>query len=343
MNKNITGVFALGLASLTFGCDVIANECANVDNETSMEKLMECVPQGEAQTFFQLGSNYRTGRHVEANKNLALEWYLKAAEMGHMRAQNSVGYMYENVNGAVFVHYQEAATWYRKSAEQGYAKAQSNLANLLYKGWGVDQSTSEAISWYKSAAEQGWVKAQYNLGKIYDDGKKYDSRGAETDYGEAKRWYHAAAEQGHMLAQHKLGVLWELGKGVNQDYSQAIEWYKMAADQGHSVSQYKIGEIYRVGGYGVVEDPFKAMYWYAMAAEKNHPKAMFELAKGYGSGFGVERDIVKAFMLYSLAQFYDQTSSINAESASNKYALNLTHAQQMEATRLHDEWKDSHP
>jgi TPR repeat protein len=49
----------------------------------------------------------------------------------------------------------EAANWYRKAAEQGHITAQNNLGVMYERGLGVEQDYAEAASWYRKAAEQG--------------------------------------------------------------------------------------------------------------------------------------------------------------------------------------------
>jgi len=67
--------------------------------------------------------------------------------------------------------YAEVIKWYRKAAVQGYAKAQNNLGFMYEEGKGVPQNDTEAVKWYRKAAVQGNAKAQYNLGLIYAAGK----------------------------------------------------------------------------------------------------------------------------------------------------------------------------
>ncbi|MDE7135473.1 MAG: sel1 repeat family protein, partial [Muribaculaceae bacterium] len=120
----------------------------------------------------------------------AVKWYLKAAEQGDVRAQKSLGRMYENGQG-VTQNYTEAVKWYRKAAEQGDAAAQYNLGDMYKYGYGVYQNSQEAVRWYRKAAEQGYIDAQHTLGDMY-----YLGKGVSKDYSEAAKWYRMAAEQG---------------------------------------------------------------------------------------------------------------------------------------------------
>jgi TPR repeat protein len=63
-----------------------------------------------------------------ATKELALDWFRKAAEQGHAGAQDNLGLRYEHGQGVEQDH-GIAAHWYRKAAEQGFAGAQYHLAS----------------------------------------------------------------------------------------------------------------------------------------------------------------------------------------------------------------------
>ena len=66
--------------------------------------------------------------------------------------------------------YLEAAEWFEKAANQGHAKAQYNLGGCYYDGQGVVQNYKNAAFWYEKAANQGYADAQYNLGICYENG-----------------------------------------------------------------------------------------------------------------------------------------------------------------------------
>ena len=64
----------------------------------------------------------------------------------------------------------EAVAWYRKAAEQGHVDAQNNLG-MYATGEGVPQDNVEAVAWLRLAAEQGDARAQVALGAMYADGR----------------------------------------------------------------------------------------------------------------------------------------------------------------------------
>jgi TPR repeat protein len=86
----------------------------------------------------------------------------KAAEQGHIDAQNELGFMYQEGRG-VQKDAREGAEWYRKAADQGHASAQANLGVAYLTGVGVPATTPRRHVGSGRAADQGSVVRQYAL------------------------------------------------------------------------------------------------------------------------------------------------------------------------------------
>ena len=170
----------------------------------------------------------------------AVNWYRKAAELGHAKAQNDLGWCYQKGLGVTQNSY-EAANWYRKSADQGYSVAQNNTGFMYECGYGVTQNYFEAAKWYRKAADQGYATAQSNLARCYQKGN-----GVTQSYYEAVNWFRKAADQNYATAEYYLGNAYYDGYGVVQSYTEAKKWYQLAADQGDS---YAIKAMDRLNGY----------------------------------------------------------------------------------------------
>lgn len=82
--------------------------------------------------------------------NTLILWH-KAAEMGHMRAQNGLGVLYRD-GDAGEPDMKRAAYWFRRSAENGYAFAMYSLAMLYRDGQGVARNDVEAYMWFELAS-----------------------------------------------------------------------------------------------------------------------------------------------------------------------------------------------
>jgi hypothetical protein len=121
--------------------------------------------------------------------NSASDW-IKAAEIGDAKAQNSLGICYVKGNG-VPKDYTEAFKWFQKSAEQGYATAQFNLGLCYYKGNGVLEDLEKAFKWFLKSAERGKSSAQCKVGWCYEGG-----RGVSHDRVKAYAWFNVAGANG---------------------------------------------------------------------------------------------------------------------------------------------------
>jgi TPR repeat protein len=201
------------------------------------------------------------------NFRTALNEWRPLALQGNARAQNNLGFMYENGRG-VDQDDAEAVRWYRQAAEQGDAIAQINLGFMYANGRGVAQDDAEALRWYRRAAEQENARAQNNVGFMYENG-----RGVAQDDAEATRWYRRAAEQGNAIAQINLGFMYENGRGVAQDDVEATRWYRLAAEQGDARAQINLGIMYRDLRLPVLNAAYSrvlAHMWFNIAATNGY-------------------------------------------------------------------------
>jgi TPR repeat protein len=92
----------------------------------------------------------------------AMEEYKKEDDP---RAFYQIGYMYDHGEG-VAQDNREAAQWYTKAAEKGHVKAQYRLGLFYATGTGVEQNQKEAEKWYRKAAGQGFRPAKDALKKL---------------------------------------------------------------------------------------------------------------------------------------------------------------------------------
>lgn len=260
-----------------------------------------------ANEHYEKGLNYYKGTGGSpVNYNKAVEHLRKAVELGHVAAQNSLGFCYENGHG-VDKDVDEAIRLYRLAAEQGVAKAQLNLGLSYEKGDGVARDESEAACWYLKAAEQGVAEAQAKIGYFYMSGK-----GVPCDKKEALRWFLKSAEQGLAASQLYVGIMYNTGDGVERNVEESIRWFRKAADQNFAPAQSALALCYYEGD-GVAVDKQEAARWFLKAAEQGDSSAQFCVALLYEKGDGVSRDMKEAVRWYTKA----------AEQGNDKAQFNL--------------------
>lgn len=155
------------------------------------------------------------------------------AELGFASAQADLGKLYFSGDNPKFpLDFHKGFQWYIKAAEKGHVDAQYNLG-VMYSGQDIMLATlirpnyDEALKWLSKAAEQGHADAQTQLGEMY-----FHGRGTEKNYSQAAKWYEKSAKQGDSRVQVKLGIMYVQGQGVRQDNSKAKEWFGKACDNG---------------------------------------------------------------------------------------------------------------
>ena len=192
----------------------------------SFSKLNEEANNGNKVSQRELAFRYYVGLGVKQNTQKAVEFYVKAAELGDVFSQRFLGDYYSTDEIGEF-DLKKSIKWWFKAAEQGSAEAQYSLGRCYMKGQGVLQNDMLAASYFAKAAEQGLAEAQSDLGWCYDHG-----RGVQQNYKTAIKWYKKAAIQGDAVAQCNLGYIYLEGKGVEKDINQSYIWYKKSADGG---------------------------------------------------------------------------------------------------------------
>ena len=89
----------------------------------------------------------------------AAEYWIEAAEQGHVGAQCLAGMCYR-FGAGVPQNAAKAVEWFTKAAEKEHAEAQFNLGMCFEEGGiGVTKDLRKALEYYTKAAEQGHIRA----------------------------------------------------------------------------------------------------------------------------------------------------------------------------------------
>ncbi len=187
------------------------------DDGQALKELEALAEKGDPQTQFDLGMYYATASlHPTFTPNFqtirqpgkcismyqALEWWLKAAEQGHIEAQRWVVNCYRFGLG-VGQDSQETVKWLQKLVEQDDGWGQRNMGFCYACGYGVSMDEAKAIKWWRKAAKNGEPGAEYDLGEAYITGYG----GVKENKEKAIKWIRSSAEHGNKQAQKVLGWL----------------------------------------------------------------------------------------------------------------------------------------
>lgn len=153
----------------------------------NLSKVLEGTEQiFVAQAMSDIGTLYYYGQGVEQNYAQAIEWHIKAADLGNVSAMNELGYTY-GIGEGVEADYTQALEWLKKAADLGNANAMNNLGDMYFYGKGVEQDYTQALEWFEKAADLGEANAMSWLGYLYENGL-----GVEQDLDIAQEWYNKA-------------------------------------------------------------------------------------------------------------------------------------------------------
>lgn len=153
---------------------------------TATGEIVAAGQQEDAETCYRTAQDYYYGKNGK-NKDdeAAAQWYLKAAEQGHVESYYCLGSMLKEV-----CELEDAIGCFQEAAELGHAAAQYELGVAYSLGLGIEQNNEESMKWYRKAAEQGHEEA---IGFLEELGERVPAGGEDG----AEKWYLKAAEQGN--------------------------------------------------------------------------------------------------------------------------------------------------
>ena len=297
-------------------------EIIRKNRKQAIKWYLMAAEQGDTEAMFELASLYREEikKKPEFKKQAAF-WMKKAAEGGHMFAQNDLGRMYY-YGETGRVRYKEAVKWYRKAAEQGDSYAFHSLGNCYYFGRGVKKNLETAAQWYRKGAEKGYegsmrcyavflargigvrknMKLAVQMTKAAADLDEADSQCAygdylafssfgPHDYKGAIPWYQKAVEGTCEHANCKLGKIYMGGLGVRKNTKKGYELIRRAAKIGCGEACFEMYKFYLEGNSLVRPDLKRALHWLKRSAETEEGTyAKLEFARRYREGDGVRKN-----------------------------------------------------
>jgi len=162
------------------------------------------------------------------------------SEKEYNNAQAFFRYLYEKGEGTE-KNLEKAFHWYQKAAENGHIKAQNNLALLYEKGEGTEKNLEEAFYWYQKAAENGDIKAQYNLAQLYYE-KMYLENACylkESGHVDKLSYRNGLKRRNAIKGQQKIWHKTTENRDIKAQYSEetkknlekAFYWYQKATEK----------------------------------------------------------------------------------------------------------------
>ena len=193
-----------------------------------------------------------------------------AAEHGHKKAQNSLGWKYYK-GETIERNPKLAFEWTMKAVQNGNPNGMETLFRMYRDGDGVTQNKVEALKWLEVAArnpdEQGGASSE--LGECYE----YGLLGLTRDERMAFALYYKSSQKIKCPGKYNRGRCHLYGIGTPVDIPKAIEWLTKAAEK-EDIDDYKydllamklLVDLY-TEGKAVEKDEAKAQEWQAKLDE----------------------------------------------------------------------------
>ena len=213
-----------------------------------------------------LGHTYVYGTDdVAQDTNKAVEWFVKASDMGFNQAMRQIGILYYNGTN-IANDYGTAIYWFQKAAELGDPVAARMLGHCYTYGLGTEKNGAESFRYYTQAATNGDATGAYYLALCYEY-----AWGTDVDLKTAFSWMQIAADEKVADAYCELGFFYEEGEAVTQDFTKAFDCWVKGSTLGSEDCSLYVAECY-VDGAGVALNYSKALDFYALGMSQayNH-------------------------------------------------------------------------
>lgn len=166
------------------------------------------------------------------------------------------------------------------------------MAKIHYFGlFGVDVSYSKAFTYFERAATLNCPISQFYLGLCYDLGL-----GTDFNCSSAFKWFKCSADQNYLEAQYHVALCYEFGQGIEKNLKNAVHYYSISSNSGYTCSHYKLALLYLDNNE--YELAFKL---FELAANDEHTDSIFQLALCYHHGYGTNKNLDKALILFEKA------------------------------------------
>lgn len=176
---------------------------------------------GSPEAQYYIGLMYARGQGVAKDYDVAVSWFMKAYNSGHLGAAFFLGKMH--ATGIGLTKDSTAAIRYFSECADTDVRAQFEIGLLYFNDDQIPRNLVESAKWMLRAAENGHTEAQFMIGQYYKNGA-----GVHKDIDKALGWLTAAAMNRHKGAQILLGNMYRTADGVPLDRNESDRWYDMA-------------------------------------------------------------------------------------------------------------------
>lgn len=284
--------------------------CSDEDIVICLQKIRNAADGGDAMAMANLGVLHRYGYFGAAiDPRLAVEWYRKAIDRGHVGSMWHLAHLYMQGDGGQQDH-EAALDLLQRAADRDYADAQIALAKKYFGGTSLGRDYAKVVALCKALPAD--PDALNYLELCYRDGLGIpeDAAKAASIAGKRVGILSRRAEVEDEAAQDTLARCYHRGRGVDRNLPKARELYEKAAAGQEEEAMYALIGFLRYGACGepdiAASDARGAQYVAHVtqpghAASRGAPEACERVGDCYRFGEGVSRDPVEAAAWYRKA------------------------------------------
>lgn len=259
----------------------------------AVELAKPLADQGNAEALYLMGFAHETGRGIEASKDLALEYYRKAAAAKHKDAAYRLSFI-------LLASEKEAERDQAREALETAAKDDPAVAGrILGEAYLRGRLTpapdpDKAIFWWKRAADAGDVPSLLLMGRFYEGQFGFPEL---KDSKEALASYAKAAGLGDAGAMAALGSRLLSGDEKIRDEKKGREWLKKAVEAKEYSGYLALGDFEE----NIKKDLKAALAEYERGKDAGQMDCILRTADFYLEGKGVEKDSARGLALLEKA------------------------------------------
>lgn len=264
------------------------------DKSKAIARFEEAAAAGDTPSMVFLGDLYEKGEYVPADRQKAIDWYLKAIAAGNQDAAKRLAKLAATPDAQAAAP--KPVVEQPKQAEAPVAPApppEPSADDLFYEAFALfdfeAKDNSEAVEGLERAAEAGSTEASGWLGFIYRDAIGLP----KPDYVKARTHSKIAAEAGDVSAMVTLAMLYGDGKGGKKSSKDYLYWMEKAAALDNVGALFQLGNAY-FNGVIVKTDLVKAFDYQLRAADLGGADSNALIAFRYMYGDGTKKDFAKS-------------------------------------------------
>jgi TPR repeat protein len=183
--------------------------CSKRDIQKALDWYLKAHENGNKEAAYIIAKLYKTATSIENRKQICLDWYKTAYEGGDAEAAYDAGVICYNEGD-----FKGAMEWFVKAEQLGHSNAAVIIGEQYNNGSGVEKDPEEAVKWYKKAYLLGTCGASHRIAEYYDTIDKAEAfkwwyrSSTAHDSAIAKRRVMELKEEGYELNRRNKGNMY---------------------------------------------------------------------------------------------------------------------------------------